>query len=175
VVICPKTAPVGWWLAAGGVPKDLGFACAAQPNDARALRVLDRVLPRGSQPVFIGDLDPMGLVHYVELARNLARKNRRLAYGGLDDRWLIGMRRQLARAQGLDTLRIPLDRDELRLLARLDRAIDLDGLVGRDSAAMLRGGHKIEIEAATNPVLYRDGFARWAFRHLRQVGARKSA
>ena len=175
MVICPKTAPVGWWLAAGGVPDDLGFACTAQPNDARALRVLDRVLPRGSQPVFIGDLDPMGLVQYVELARNLARKKRRLVYGGLDDTWLAAMRRQLVRAQGLDVLRIALDRDELRLLARLDRAIDLDVLVGRDSAAMLRGGHKIEIEAATNPGLYRDGFGRWAFRYLRQVGSRKSA
>ena len=72
-------------------------------------------------------------------------------------------------------LRIALDRDELRLLARLVRAIDLDGLVGRDSAAMLRGGHKIEIEAATNPGLYRDGFGPWAFRYLRRVGPRKSA
>ena len=175
VVICPKTAPVGWWLAAGGVPRDLGFACSSHPNDAGALRVLEQALPRSARAVFVGDLDPLAIVQYLELARSFGRRKRSLPYGGLDDTWLAAMRGHWARANGVDAVRIPLDDDERRLLARLDRAIDLERLVGPQSSALLRAGHKIELEGATNPVLYGDGFARWTFGHLRGVTTRNSA
>jgi hypothetical protein len=85
------------------------------------------------------------------------------------------MRGHWARANGVDAVRVPLVDDERRLLAKLDGAIDLEGLLGPESAALLRDGHKVELEGATNPVLYGDGFARWAFGHLRRVTARKSA
>lgn len=169
VVICPKTAPVGWWLAAGGVPSDIGFACTSHPNDAGALRVLEQALPRTVPAVFVGDLDPLAIVQYLELARSFGRRKRPLLYGGVDDAWLAAMRGHWVRTNGVDAVRIPLDDDEGRLLAKLDRAIDLERLVGPESSALLRAGHKIELEGATNPVLYGDGFARWAFRHLRRV------
>jgi hypothetical protein len=175
VVICPKTAPVGWWLAAGGIPSDLGFACTAHPVDGRSLRILEQVLPLRSRAVFVGDLDPLAIVQYVELTRSLARRHGHLLYGGLDDAWMAAMRRDWAHAAGIEAIRIALDPDERRLLAKLDGAIDLERLVGPRSAALLRGGHKIELEAATNPVFYRDGYARWAFRYLSQVRSRKSA
>lgn len=175
VVVCPKTAPVGWWLASGEVPGDVGFACTAHPNDARSLQVLELVLRRGRRAVFVGDLDPLGLVQYLELARNLARRNARVRYGGLDDAWLASMRRAWNRTNGPEVVRIALDKDERRLLEKLDGAIDLERLVGPEATALLRGGHKIEIEGAANLAAYRPSHIRWALTYLRQLGARKSA
>ena len=72
-------------------------------------------------------------------------------------------------------VRIALDMDERRLLERLDGAIDLERLVGPEATALLRGGHKIEIEGAANLAAYRPSHIRWALTYLRQPGARKSA
>jgi len=52
---------------------------------------------------------------------------------------------------------------------RLDDAIDLEGLVGRQSSEILRGGYKIELEGATNPHIYPPGHIRWIVRYLRTM------
>jgi hypothetical protein len=112
-------------------------------------------------------MDSFGLVQLVEARRVLREANGpRLVYGGIDDVWLAAMERTLKRGRRLDSISIPLMKHERTLLKRLDRALDLERIVGPRSAALLRSGFKIELEGATNPHLYSDRHGRWIFEHL---------
>jgi hypothetical protein len=160
VLVCPKSQPIAWWLESEGLPADLATFASPTPSDPRGLSLLESLA--GRAPVaFIGDLDPPALVQFVETQR-IAAPRVRVAYAGIDDAWLeLVEEASLARASRPERLLIALDADERALLPRLERAIDLERLVGPRSAALLRGGHKLEIEAATNPGLYgRDHFQR---------------
>jgi len=97
----------------------------------------------------------------------LKMKGPALQYGGVDDAWLAAMSRSFKGRCRLESLRIHLARPEVTLLKRLDKAIDLERLVGPESCSMLRSGYKIEIEGAINPAFYRPSHLRWIFRHLR--------
>jgi hypothetical protein len=77
------------------------------------------------------------------------------------------MERGLSRGPRLEHVRIPLSKPEMNLLKRIAEAIDLDQLVGPRACSILHGGHKIEIEGATNPRLYRRSHGRWIVKYLR--------
>ena len=90
-----------------------------------------------------------------------------LLHGGVNDAWLDAMERASSQEGRLERLRIPLEKHEVRLLEKLDRAVDLEKLIGTRGFAMLHSGYKIEIEGATNPAIYRRSHARWVFKYLR--------
>jgi hypothetical protein len=159
VLVCPKSQPIAWWLESEGLPADLAMFVSRTPSDPRGLSLLESLA--GRAPVaFIGDLDPPALVQFVETQR-MAASRVRVVYAGIDDSWLDRVEACLPGSWRLERLLIALDADERALLPKLERAIDLERLVGPRSAALLRGGRKLEIEGATNPRLYgRDHFRR---------------
>ena len=160
VLILPKAQAVAWWLEVGALPRDVATFASPTPSEPRGLPLL-RSLAGGAPIAFVGDLDPPALVQFVETQR-MAAPRVRVAYAGIDDSWLeLVEAASLVRSSQLERLLIALDPDERTLLAKLDRAIDLERLVGPRSAALLRSGLKLEIEGATNPRLYgREHFRR---------------
>jgi hypothetical protein len=169
LVICPKSQPVNLWYADSSVPRDVGVVTGPHPTDRRAVPVVQALSRLASTAVFVGDMDPYAVVQYVETRRLLAEaKGPALLYGGVDDAWLEAIERNLIGARSLERLRIRLSKEEATLLKQIERALDLEQLVGARACAVLRGGHKIELEGATNPALYRRGHGRWVFRDLRR-------
>jgi hypothetical protein len=159
VLLCPKRQAISWWLEAGALPRGVATFASSTPSEPRGLPLLQSLA--GCAPVaFMGDLDPPALVQFVETQR-MAEARVRVVYAGIADSWLDAVAAGLPGRWRLERLLIPLDADERALLPKLDRAIDLERLVGPRSAALLRGGHKLEIEGATNPQLYgREHFRR---------------
>jgi hypothetical protein len=158
VLLCPKTSANSWWLEVGALPGDVATFASPAPSEPRGLPLL-RTLAGGAPVAFIGDLDPPALVQFVETAR-MAAPRVHVAYAGIDDAWIEQVEAGLAHRR-LEHLLIPLDPGERALLLKLERAIDLERLVGPRCAALLRGGRKLEIEGALNPRLYgRDHFRR---------------
>jgi hypothetical protein len=167
LLVCPKAQPVGWWQAQGSLPPDVAAMCAPLPADRRALPLLEVLCRQASAAIFVGDMDPYSIVQYVETRRMLAGVGARLLHGGVNDAWLDAMERALSQEGRLERLRIPLEKHEVRLLKKLDRAVDLEKLIGARGSAMLHSGYKIEIEGATNPTIYRRSHSRWVFKYLR--------
>ncbi|HEY7922878.1 MAG TPA: hypothetical protein VII62_06830 [Vicinamibacteria bacterium] len=166
VVLSPKPQPWKDWLW-DATPAGVGIVAGSCPTDASLLKLVPALSPKRSTAVFVGDMDSFGLVQLVEARRVLREANGpRLVYGGIDDVWLAAMERTLKRGRRLDSISIPLMKHERTLLKRLDRALDLERIVGPRSAALLRSGFKIELEGATNPHLYSDRHGRWIFEHL---------
>lgn len=167
VLLCPKSQPVAWWRESGGLPADLATFVSPTPSDPRGLSLLESLA--GRAPVaFVGDLDPPALVQFVETQRMAARRVR-VAYGGIDDGWLDLVEAGLTRPWRLERVLIALEADERALLPKLERAIDLDRLVGPRSAALLRGGRKLEIEGASNPRFYGPDHFRRLMKRIRSV------
>jgi hypothetical protein len=123
--------------------------------------------------MFLGDMDPYAIVQYEETRRLLMRRvGVTLIYGGIDDAWLGAIDRALVPPRSLERVTIPLDTDEIKLMRKLDRALDLAELLGPRGSAMLRAGRKLELEGATNTHLYGPGHGRWIFEHLRSLAGR---
>jgi hypothetical protein len=170
LVICPKRDAVRWWWGQIGLPRDLGTACASFPADPHAISIFRPLYRQSVATAFVGDLDPLAIVQYVETRRALHDpKSPRFLYGGINDAWLQAIRRSLKPQVRIERIQIALSQSEKTLLAQIDRAIDLEGLVGRQSSEILRGGHKIELEGATNRDIYPAGHIRWIVRYLRTM------
>jgi hypothetical protein len=75
----------------------------------------------------------------------------------------------------LASLRISLLRPDVALLKRIERAIDLERLVGPESCFTLRSGYKVEIEGAMNPAFYRPSHGHWIFRHFGSLARARAA
>jgi len=169
-MICAKSGPVRWWWADRSLPRDVAVVGAPYPADPRGVHILQPLYRLAPAAVFLGDMDPFSIVEYVEIRRLLlAATGRPLLYGGIDDAWLGASERSLKRGVRLAQVSIALSKREKALVKRLERAIDLERLVGRRAYSMLRSGYKVELEGATNPALYRRGHGRWVFRYLRSV------
>jgi hypothetical protein len=167
LLICPKSQPIDWWSAENSLPRDVAVACGPYPTEQRALPIFEALCRQASAAVFVGDMDPYAIVQYGETRRMLAGAGVSLLYGGVDDAWLGAMERSLGQRGRLERLRIPLEKHEIRLLKQVDRAIDLETLVGPRGCSVLRSGYKIELEGATNPALYHRRHGHWVFRYLR--------
>ena len=175
LVLCTKSISTDWWTDRGRAPRDTAIVHAAAPNDPRALSVLEPLHDRASATALVGDLYPNSIVQYVETQRALRRPNRpALAYGGVDDTWLTAMERAFKPRWRLLSVSIRLSMKETTLLNEIDRAIDLDRLLGPRACEMLRSGRKIELEGAMNPAFYRPSHRRWTLRHLRSLLRRAS-
>ena len=113
-------------------------------------------------------MDPYSVVQYVETSRMLSgAQGPSLLYGGVNDAWLDSMERTLSRRTWLERLLIPLAKREISLRKDLERAIHLEKLIGPRGCSLLRSGYEIELEGATNPLLYDGRHGRWVFRYLR--------
>ena len=168
LVVCPKAQPMTWLCARQSAPRDVAFVCGPHPSERRALPILQAISRSASAAVFVADMDPYAVVQYVETSRMLTgAKGPSLLYGGVDDAWLQAMERALTQGRHLAQLQVPLSRPEMTLLKKIEQAIDLEHLLGPRSCALLRAGHKIELEGATNPALYGRSHSRWVFRYLR--------
>jgi hypothetical protein len=154
-IVTPKSHWLDWWEADGHL-SDVTVVASSRPAEPRGLAVLELVAGR-APAVFVGDLDPHHLVQFVETRRLMATRGLAIAFGGVSDAWWPPMERGIRGNFTVERLRIRLDRGERVLLGRIERALDLDDLVGPRAAALLRSGYKIEIEAATNPRIYARG------------------
>jgi len=170
LLICTKDSCVRWWSEQGARPADVAVVSTGFPNDPRVTAVLRPLADRAAAATFVGDMDPHSIVQYVETMRALStRKAPPLSYGGIDDTWLAAMdRAQKARTRPAH-VQIPLSHEERTLLRDIQRAVDLEDLLGPRGAAMLRGGYKVELEGGTNPAIYPPSHRRWIFRHLRSL------
>ena len=168
-MVCPKHAPVQWWLEAPNLPRDLAFFSAPFPTDGRAIALL-KTLYRGVPVVFVGDMDPYAIVQYEEARRKIAR-SATLIHGGVNSGWLDAIDKASKNRRALARIRISLDKHEVDLLKALERSVDLEALIGLRGAQMLREGFKVELEGATNPAFHRPGHGRWVFGYLRSRAA----
>jgi len=171
LIICMKSECVRWWWRVGGAhPRDLAVVGAYYSNDPRVATVLQPLYVAAAATAYVGDMDPLSIVRYVETRRALSHEDRPpLLYGGVDDAWLAAMERALTPRVRFEALRIRLSKEEGALLKGIERALDLESLVGPRGSAMLRSGYKIEMEGATNPGLFRPNHRQWTFRHLRSL------
>jgi len=170
LVICPKDVAMEWWSDAKALAPDVVMACAPFPTDRHAVPILEPLYRRAAATVFVGDLDPFAIVQYVETRRALRDpKGPPLLYGGINDAWLEAIARSLKTGWSLDRIRISLSKSEMRLLALIERALDLEQLLGPRSCEVLRGGHKIELEGAANPQIYPPRHGRWIVEYLRSA------
>ena len=168
LVISPKRDAIRWLWGQTGLPNDLGSACAPYPCDPHSVPIFRPLYRQTVATAFVGDLDPFAIVQYVETRRALSSpKGPPFLYGGINDAWLEAIRRSLKPQARFERIRIALSQSEKTLLAQIDRALDLERLVGRRSSEILRGGYKIELEGATNPRLYPPDHIRWIVRYLR--------
>ena len=176
LIICMKSECVRWWWKAGGAhPRDLAVVGAYYSNDPRVAAVIQPLFAAAAATAYLGDMDPLSIVRYVETRRALNHEGRPpLLYGGVDDAWLAAMECALTPRLRFEALSIRLSKEEVALLKGIERALDLESLVGPRSSAMLRSGYKIELEGATNPGLFRANHRPWAFRHLRSLCERAS-
>jgi hypothetical protein len=168
LLLCPKAVPPEWWYSTQ-LHAGIGLLHVPFPADQRVGGVV-RALGTGAMPLlFVGDMDPVAIAQYLAARDMLAMAPRRpLRYGGMNDAWLAAM----AESQvSLSRLSIRMDRGERLVLAALDAAVDLDALVGPESAEMLRSGTKVELDAAVNPAIHGPAQRRWIFGYLRSVAA----
>ena len=176
LVISPKRDAIRWVWDRTGLPNGLGSACAPYPCDPHSVPIFRPLYRQSVATAFVGDLDPLAIVQYVETRRALrSPKGPSFLHGGINDAWLEAIRRSLKPQVRFERIQIGLSQSEKTLLAQIDRALDLEGLVGRQSAEILRSGYKIELEGATNPHIYPPGHIRWVVRYLRTMMRRVAA
>lgn len=166
LLISPKRQWIDHWWAES-LLRGVAVVSGTYLGDRRALPVLEAACRLAGAAVFVGDIDPYSIVQFVETRRLMAKARLPLTFGGVDDAWLAAMERGLNLGRHLENVFIPLSKLEIMLLKRIDQAIDLEQLVGARACSILHGGHKIEIEGATNSRLHRRSHGRWIFQYLR--------
>jgi hypothetical protein len=139
------------------------ICCYSLVTAESAAFVAEQVRRRRAELCFVGDLDPHDLTIFLTLAVELKKLSVPVRYSGINDAWIELCNRFLPEPDvnipgKLPT--VPLDayeQEHLRLLNGL--AMSWDEVVGPASMAMLRGGSKLELEGASNPGCYREGFS----------------
>jgi hypothetical protein len=120
--------------------------------------------------VFVGGLDPFDLLALAVLVSwNQAHRKSavRLAYGGIDDRWLRLCREELSAPRRISQLLIEMESGERKCLEMVEAFFPrLDTLVGAQASKILRSGKRFGLEGAVNAALYRRGFSSKLRRHL---------
>jgi hypothetical protein len=167
VLLCPKSMPVSWWFSKGP-PRGVGLIHARFFDDQRLRSIVQAVVGSDTRAIYVGDIDPVGIAQYLVARRMLgAVGGGPLLYGGVNDPWLLAMQASMGGSVSRVLIRLP--RAERQLLRRLEDAVNLDTLVGPSCAQLLRGGHKVELEAVLNPALHGAPYRQWVFRHLRAL------
>jgi hypothetical protein len=121
---------------------------------------------------FVGDLDPLDLTAFAVLRENAGREAHRIRYLGVGDDWLDLCARSLLRRvdRSLSTsypYTLKMTAFELAHLQRLLRHVpDLAAVVGPRSWELLASGMKVELEGASNPRLFSNGFSQTLQRFL---------
>lgn len=146
------------------------------PSPRRCDLLRAHAMATGASWRFVGDLDPLDLTVFASLRvggsplRGRPRTAVPVVYCGIDDPWLRLCEQRLGHRE-LRSVLIRQDPAERRLLTKLQTAgVDVDKLVGPRCAAILRGGLKLEIEGATNAVLYGKGMMSALLRRLLRPG-----
>jgi len=168
LLFCPKAVPIEWWYG-GELERSMGFLHVPFPGDPRLSGAV-RAFGAGDAPLlFVGDLDSVAIAQYLAARSMLAAaRGPLLRYAGINDAWLSAIakpHRPLAR------LSIRMTGPERRLLRALEAAVDLDHLVGPESAQMLRDGDKVELEAGLNPGFHGAAHRQWIIAYLRAQAA----
>ncbi len=122
---------------------------------------------------FVGDLDPTDLQIFATYRRR-ERRLRRTArasvldvrYLGIDDEWLAVCENYMREPFVMDSIVMKMPRREYRALESVRMALPLEETVGARSVALLSEGRKVELEGASNPMLYRRGFKEAIEAHL---------
>jgi len=162
------------WVESGDFPERL-FAMVRYGLPTRAyFELIKLVADRARRPLgFVGDLDPFDLTTFLALRsgdpdlRRPAHRALELSYRGIDDRWLeLCERHLLPRWKGaLPLIKMSsLEQEHAELIIRL--APWLLELTGPRCAGLLRSGMKLELEGASNPAFYGNGFPKRLLAHL---------
>jgi hypothetical protein len=130
---------------------------------------LARVCPRGVIH-FVGDLDPLDLTAYLSLASRLHTLGRMIRYLGVDGAWVQRCRRALKRDK-LPTIPMSdFEKAHFELLKGV--GIPWERIIGRQALDVLDSGFKLELEGATNPAFYAEGFSKRLAKDVLQVRER---
>jgi hypothetical protein len=131
--------------------------------------------------VYVGDLSPLGITVYLSLlcgGWEAKPGDRQLSvrYAGIDDEWLRISKSELLpphREPTLDGLPVPItfctamtefEREHFRLLERCH--FDVEQMVGRIGASVLRAGCTVQLDNAARTKMYRPGFGRRLLSHV---------
>ncbi len=169
ILVTTKATWIGWAEAA--IPAGLLVVQRyGLPSQAHVEWVRETGMRMGAKIVFVGDLDPLDLTIFAAWrSGNPAFREGRerplpIRYGGIADGWA---RRAGGFQEWSSRIRIamqPFERDHWALLKRL--LPDAEAHVGADCFRLLEGGHKVEIEGATNPAIHGRGFPGTVLRAL---------
>ena len=96
LTICMKRDCVRWWSQETPHPRDIAVVATYFLNDPNVTAILEPLYGRAAASTYVGDMDPLSIVRYVEAQRALRDAKRPpLLYGGIDDAWLVAMERAL--------------------------------------------------------------------------------
>lgn len=133
------------------------------PSEAQCRFIRGVVESTGVFVSFIGDLDPMDLTVFCVLRAGRPDLVASLdsavpvRYLGIDDHWLGECEKHAKR--GLDFCILKMSKIEVEHLEVLtSQGFDVGSIAGKNCAMLLDSGHKLELEGACNPALYRPGF-----------------
>jgi hypothetical protein len=175
------TKPHVWHIVKAwptAVPDDVGFIIRPGAVPQQYAGLVRREALRCRRPVrFIGDLDPQDLAVFLSLAFGDYRFRPKretavpIVYAGISDDWLEAAERALlpsaGNARSIDFAKIELNPIERRFLSLLERVgPPLEEWVGPRCAGLLRGGHKIELEALLAKADLFDGSYAAGLRHV---------
>jgi len=125
---------------------------------------------RATELAVIGDLDPLDLTVLLSLAcggvgKGLATRSIPVLWRGVRDDWRAECDRARRRTGYRSEPTIQMTEFEQRHWERLEGLdVPWEQIIGPHSAALLRSGRKLELEGASKPAIYGDGFPRRVLR-----------
>jgi len=163
------------------LPKSWRLFIRGGPMSKPSLMLIrDELNDLGVELFFVGDLDPLDLNIFVDLAGwsvgTSRRSGPRVHHLGVNDPWMQLCRRSLPRGFDLSRVTIPLGPLEVQHLRFLESAHPgLAKVVGERAFGLLRGGRKFELEGAASEAVYGKGFlkklANYMQREVKRLGA----
>jgi len=130
--------------------------------DTRVLNaIVGAIGQTGGKILVLTDLDPIGIVQRFVCARNVTAfgsKKISCVSGGVDDAWLQLIEDNI-KFDSIEPILIPLSPGEKRAVEAILKDGQVIPLLGHKCMQILSSGRKIELEAATNVDLYKEGYS----------------
>lgn len=174
VLITTKRYLVDAWLPGGALDDSMAIAVRYGLPTQVAIDAVRKLAKGWRSPLFfIGDLDPLDLSAFKAYRRGNANfrggdaRRSSMSYIGIDDEWMDLCERSLKPGLTFDALLIHMataEQEHFRVIEPLFP--DMEEVIGSRAVSLLRSGRKLEIEGASNPGLYRRGFATQLRNHV---------
>lgn len=130
------------------------------PEKRQIQQLRDWIGPEPGDVRFVGDLSPSVLAVWIAVMRDARALGLNITWHGISDRWIFD-----ALLEKLPKVSLELRPGDQLLWTDLRSIMDVDmpELLGPISTSLLDGGHKLELEAPTNPNLFTADFRQRLF------------